>query len=487
MALPIPMPDHATRYDDVPYPGLVHPWSHPRSVGALASMFGVPAAPPEHARVLDLGCATGSNIIALAADLPHAHFVGVDVSASQIAAGRETIAALGLTNVTLEVGDLEHDLALGSFDYVIAHGVYSWVSPALQDRLLAHCKAHLAEGGVAYVSHNTYPGWHFVEAVRQLLLRRTPPDLPPLERMAAARDVLDAHLEAAEEGSLHRALLLTEREFLGKSANAYLYHEHFIPEHHPTYFEDFVAHARRHDLDYLTNARPDLILPGTQPPNIAKAIARVEDRVAVQQLIDHHRNTRFRWTLLCHAGPEPRLAIAPEVLARLHISLPRDREVNFTKDGGEVTNREGRTLTVPNRAIVERLDALRHLSPSSVPFPALVPLDEEQGRALAGALVGLFFAQVVDLTLSPVEAASTLPERPAVPAFNRFQARRGQPVTSRTFISQELDATGYRLVPLLDGTRDIAALAAELGEEPEHIEGLVRIYLDCGLLLDPPD
>jgi len=206
---------HADRYDDLPYPNLVHGRSHPRATGAMAVLYGLDAPPLEGARVLDLGTAAGANLIAMAAELPAARFVGVDVSPRQIEAGREMVRDLGLDNVSLvcasfdELGDVA---ALGApFDYVICHGVFSWVRPELQQVILELVARVLGPRGVAYVSYNTYPGWHFGNIVRELMLRETDPDASPLERVLAARRALERHVEASEDKSLRRALLVAER------------------------------------------------------------------------------------------------------------------------------------------------------------------------------------------------------------------------------------------------------------------------------------
>ena len=54
--------------------------------------------------------------------------MGCDLAGRPIAAGRRIAAALGLSNLTLVHADMRAlPAALGEFDYVIAHGVYSWV------------------------------------------------------------------------------------------------------------------------------------------------------------------------------------------------------------------------------------------------------------------------------------------------------------------------------------------------------------------------
>ena len=56
------------------------------------------------------------------------------------------------------------------FDYIIAHGVYSWVPDPVRDRILAICSESLSPNGVAYVSYNTYPGGHIRDMVREMML-----------------------------------------------------------------------------------------------------------------------------------------------------------------------------------------------------------------------------------------------------------------------------------------------------------------------------
>ena len=124
-----------TSYEEVPYPSRAFAETHPDHLATLARLFGLTPPPVERCRVLELGCAAGSNLIPMALSLPGSHFVGVDLSSRQIAEGQATAAALGLTNVVLEVLNLaDVGSGLGRFDFIIAHGVYSWVEEALPRR-----------------------------------------------------------------------------------------------------------------------------------------------------------------------------------------------------------------------------------------------------------------------------------------------------------------------------------------------------------------
>ena len=164
------MNDIANRYDQVPYQSLSVPYTHPDRLATVATLLGLQPAPVERCRVLELGCASGGNIVPMAAQLTSSTFLGVDLSQRQVAAGRKILADLGLTNVELLHTDLR-DLGseVGTFDYIITHGVYSWVEPAIRDALLSLVKASLAEQGVAYISYNTLPGWHLRSIVRDAM------------------------------------------------------------------------------------------------------------------------------------------------------------------------------------------------------------------------------------------------------------------------------------------------------------------------------
>ena len=136
-------------YDQVPYPALSFSQSHPDSLAIMATLLGMTTAPVERCRMLELGCAVGGNLVPMAYALPDSEFVGIDSSASQITEGDAMIAALELGNITLKHLDiLDVDPSLGQFDYIIAHGVYSWVPEAVRDKILQICKQNLAPNGV---------------------------------------------------------------------------------------------------------------------------------------------------------------------------------------------------------------------------------------------------------------------------------------------------------------------------------------------------
>ena len=154
-------------YDRVPYDSKPFPQTHPDRLATMASLFGLKPPLVDTAQVLELGLAGGGNLIPMAVALPDSHFVGIDLSPRQVDEGVRVVERLGLTNIELRAQDiLDLGEDLGVFDYILCHGVYSWVPASVQEKILEIHARHLAPGGIGYISYNAYPGWHLRGVVR---------------------------------------------------------------------------------------------------------------------------------------------------------------------------------------------------------------------------------------------------------------------------------------------------------------------------------
>ena len=175
-------------YEVVPYKGRPAGESHPDTLATIATLFGLKPSSVPQARVLEIGCASGENLVPMAAELPEGRFLGIDSSERQVAEGRATIEAAGLGNVELRRMDLrDAGPELGTFDYIVCHGVFSWVTPEVQRGILSLIAATLAPAGLAYVSYNTYPGWHMRGIVRDAMLFHIDGDVDPREGIRKGR------------------------------------------------------------------------------------------------------------------------------------------------------------------------------------------------------------------------------------------------------------------------------------------------------------
>ena len=243
-------------YDAVPYESHAFPQTAPGHLAAIAYLFGLDAPDVSTARVLEIGCAAGGNLIPFAAWHPQARVVGIDLSQVQIDQGRRLVQALGLANLELLQGDIAAmDLAaLGQFDFIICHGVYSWVPENVQEAILSAFDTMLAPEGVAYISYNVYPGWKAKEIVRDAMMLRGGERATPEEKLSYARGMIDFLEEVAPADSvLARALA----DYRAESTNArdyYVLHEHLETFNTPCYFLEFGRRAEPYRLAYLADA-----------------------------------------------------------------------------------------------------------------------------------------------------------------------------------------------------------------------------------------
>lgn len=298
-----------TIYSELGYKSMPFPYTTPATLEAYAALVGVSAPNPKTARVLELGATYGGNIISQALFNPDATFVGIELSQEQVEKGNEVIANAGLTNVSLIQSDIASiGSEIGTFDYIIAHGVYSWVDDGVKDALLRLIDEHLAEDGIAYISYNTYPGWHTMEEVRQLMMFSN--------RDKAQFNHKEKVLHGKTIGSIVGSQILKydnlkERnsKFLGALRSVmqkdeyYVGHDHLEPNNDPVYFYQFNDHLGAHKLAYLCDADLTLSMVRSFDADIADTLDKLalNDHVAQEQYLDFMLDTTFRKSIICKA------------------------------------------------------------------------------------------------------------------------------------------------------------------------------------------
>ena len=298
-----------TIYSELGYKSMPFPYTTPATLEAYAALVGVSAPNPKTARVLELGATYGGNIISQALFNPDATFVGIELSQEQVEKGNEVIANAGLTNVSLVQSDIASiGSEIGTFDYIIAHGVYSWVDDGVKDALLRLIDEHLAEDGIAYISYNTYPGWHTMEEVRQLMMFSN--------RDKAQFNHKEKVLHGKTIGSIVGSQILKydnlkERnsKFLGALRSVmqkdeyYVGHDHLEPNNDPVYFYQFNDHLEAHKLAYLCDADLTLSMVRSFDADIADTLDKLalNDHVAQEQYLDFMLDTTFRKSIICKA------------------------------------------------------------------------------------------------------------------------------------------------------------------------------------------
>jgi methyltransferase-like protein len=467
-------------YDAFPYESYPFAQSHPDRLATVAWLFGMDPAPVEKCRLLEIGCSSGGNLLPMAVSLSDSEFVGIDLSPVQIGRGRADVEALGLANIRL----LEMDLMdvsdnFGTFDYIIAHGVYSWMPALAQERLFEICRRHLACLGVAYISYNALPGWRMRSIVRDAMIYHTRGAPDPKMRVAQARAMLDFLAESTKDDvSPYAALLRSEAQNLHSQPDYYLVHEHLEPENHPEYFHRFAERAARHDLAYLGESDFGRMLGNEFGPEVKATLARVApDLIRREQYMDFLRNRTFRESLLVRSGVDLNRKVSPMRLTAMRVgSKARSASEAPVVDGVTVEqfrlpDGKGFSSSVPitKAAFV----VLAQHWPINVAFEDLYAearallssqpdVSQDSERALlASELLWCYSAGYAELHRSASRYTTRPGERPEADALARLQAARGPRVTNLRHELTRLDDEGLRrLCMALDGTRTQEELMA---------------------------
>lgn len=298
-----------TIYSELGYKSMPFPYTTPATLEAYAALVGVSAPNPKTARVLELGATYGGNIISQALFNPDATFVGIELSQEQVEKGNEVIANAGLTNVSLIQSDIVSiGSEIGTFDYIIAHGVYSWVDDGVKEALLRLIDEHLAEDGIAYISYNTYPGWHTMDEVRQLMMfsNRDKTQFNHKEKVLHGKtigSIVGSQILKYDNLKERNSKFLGALRSVMQKDEYYVGHDHLEPNNDPVYFYQFNDHLGAHNLAYLCDADLTLSMVRSFDADIADTLDKLalNDHVAQEQYLDFMLDTTFRKSIICKA------------------------------------------------------------------------------------------------------------------------------------------------------------------------------------------
>ena len=478
MSEPLPPND----YNRVAYPTMAHPQTFVDGLAVKGILRGMTPADPARARVLELGCGDGFNLAAMAVLHPGAAYVGVDYAADAVARGRAMLAEAGLGQVRLESGDIRHldRLAeLGEFDYIVAHGVFSWVPPDVRDALLAALARLLAPQGVAFVSYLALPGAYQREIARTLVRFHTRATPDPEEKILQARSLMDLVAKGSTVDNVYTRLIAAESELIRGHTGEAFFHDELSDVSFPLLFTDFLAHAGRYGLEFLSEA--EYAMPVAQYlSEVGREALRPlqSNRILLEQYLDLMEGRRFRQTLLVRQGmPGP---TDPGRLSALRINLrakpvgPPGPLAGPEPDVYEGTGRgQAQARTPLDKAVMRALaahpgraqplaeilgTARTSLAAEAVPPPA------DADDAACDFLCRAYLPGLVEVRVGELPFTLDAPERPVSHPLARYLLRRGaKSILSYSGRFVEVQGSlGRRLLELLDGTRDRAALVAEL-------------------------
>ena len=301
-------------YADLGYLSQPFPYASAPFLESYARLLGLLPAPASTARILEIGSSYGGNLISQALFYPKATFTGIEIAPTQVSVGKTYIDQLGITNLTLLEGDVnESHHHLGTYDYIITHGFYSWVDEETKDNFLRLCKEHLAENGILYMSYNTYPGWHKMDSVRALLefANKDIDTLNHREKVRHGKTVASKlgalMLEYDTVKNQQASFLQSLRQTLQKQ-DCYVGHDHLEPVNTPVYFHQCIDHMAEHEFTYLCDCDLNLSFPDVYDETLRTKLQDLapHDPLAREQYIDFMLNTAFRKSLFTHKGATPK-------------------------------------------------------------------------------------------------------------------------------------------------------------------------------------
>lgn len=483
-------------YDSVPYPSYTFPQTHPDRLSTIGSLYGIESADPEKCRVLELGCGDGTNLLSFAFALPNSSFIGVDLSSTHVDRAKKAADELMLQNASFQQADIT-DLRvsdLGQFDFIIAHGLLSWVPVSVRTHVLRIFRDCLSPNGIGYISYNAYPGCHIREISSEIMKLEAALHSDPGEQVKRSMTFLEEIANSAEADSLYQAMLKIELSHIVDRSEQNVYHDDLSAINQPFYFRDFTELLDRSGLRFISEADPSSSPAGKLTLNGQKLLASAGDDVLRrEQLIDLIICRRFRCSLVCKA--ETQIAAVPMGdISGYYVSAKIDNEATSEqlRSNTPVVFRgpDGTTVAIDHPLTKAALARLRELYAHRVPFHELVR-DAANDLGLAEAtnsditrttniLRQFHDAGLVNLHRYQPKFAREIGERPQASRFARWQLRNGsESVTS---------LAGPNLVPgntltkmflsMLDGHHTVPELISQLelvaDVRPDELEDLRR-------------
>lgn len=481
-------PKKLTAYDTTPYPSQAHPTTHIRVLETTGALFGMSPKPISRCRVLELGCASGMNLVPQALDFPKSEFLGIDLSGRQIGEAKRLAKDLGARNVEFRHADImEVDASWGEFDYIICHGILSWVPDEVQEKIFGVFQTNLTPQGVAIVSYNTYPAWHSVEIVRNAMAFHASQFNSPQERLEHAVAFARFMAEYGPKESPLTAIFKQESAITLSQDKGYVAHEYLETCNRPFYFTQIAGMAKEHALQYLGEPVFALMLLNNYPiPDDIGQMIRAMPLLKQEQYIDFFSYRRFRSTMLCRQDVALDRSLGSEDLMRFHFALAsRDSDelkkmdpagddrlkMTFPVLGFTVTLEVSDPLVKAAMVYLyrerPRYVSCEELWEKAVSLGKLTPApkrdDPKQGlRALADSLVIPFSRGILNICLTPPKLTTRIAERPKISDIAQWQIARSSAVVSPLHNTHVLDPVMTHILRRLDGYHDRKQLAKSL-------------------------
>ena len=483
-----------TTYDELPFSSNLHAERHPGHLQTIAGLHGVATEDLEGALIVEIGCGSGDALLPLAATMPRTTFVGIDSASTLVEYAQREAAALTLENITFTTADFRAWHSEQQAAIILCHGLFSWVSTALQQDLLTFFASHLSPSGLLYLSWNALPGWNIRGVVRDLLRSFVDRDLPPEKQVTAARTLLRL-IEATAGHDLDRPYsLLLQRELarIAQEPDSYLFHEYLADENHPYTLTQMSALMEQQGLYYVADvqmSRNGITRLHSTPQLTADLHSQLPDYRAREQLTDFIRGTAFREGIFCKqqlSRHEADFARLKKLVISSSLRAQAPLEILLSHAEVAFCDLAGREVLLTDPLTKVALKYIADFWPGAVPFykvsTRVHELTKESSRHveehLLAELSRLFVDDLVFFSGWAPSLTADFPSQPLVPAYIRRQAARSSRLTNLQYATIHLDSFERYILKSLDGTQSAAALV-QLVLAALH-EGTLKLAGDSG-------
>mgnify|MGYP000128368866 CR=1 FL=1 len=476
--IPAPNP-----YDEVPYSSYPFAQTDPARLRSTAYLFGMKDTPVEKARILELGCASGNNILSIASRYPNSECVGIDLSKAQITEGKKRIEELGIKNLKLEqISILDIKPNYGKFDYIICHGVLSWVPDDVQEKILDICKNNLTPNGVAYISYNTMPGWSSVKALREMMLYHTSNFPGASDKAFQARALLQFMHQGSKalNKNFYTDLIENELSVLSNQSDWYLLHDHLEENNKPYYFHEFMDMAANNNLQYLADTELSTMFVGNLPEETMKILNTSNDLVRSEQYMDFITNRRFRCTILCSAEQQLNRNLTVSHIANKYFTsrfhLPDDindyiyahgKTINFQAPGNLIFTTSEPEIIAALTILSQQRQKPMHMDDICKAVTELltsksIPVKDNLKEFLATHFLRNIFTSGIVMHMDEGLHCKFVSEKPKAFELAVYQSQKQPWITNLLHETLQINDLDRALLPLLNGKNDVNAIAKKL-------------------------
>ncbi len=494
-------------YDDVPYPSFTFPQTRPDRLSAVGRFYGIETAMPDKCRVLELGCGDGTNLLSFAYCHPESEFLGIDLSKVHIDDAQNAASQLGLNNVVFECADVttKPSAELGKFDFIIAHGLFSWVPDFVREHILRIYSECLNPNGVGYISYNAFPGFHIRQIVRGIAQYHTAGIEDANEKVNQAKTILGFVREALPADALNAQLIERELKEMFERTPSNIYHDDLSGFNQAFYFHEFAEMIKEHGLQYISEADISSSNISGMSEDVVSALNAIgTDVIRREQYIDFIKFRRFRSTLVCHDDIEIDRSPEPSIVRNFRFSSPLKPESDanlFDTEPVTFTGERDETAQLNHPLTKTMLARLGRSWAQSLDFDALlanavgdlaangVSVSDDDVTKTETYLLQMARVELVHIHRFAPATVGAVSDRPKASDFARWQIKRDcKAVTTMTGMNLEPESDLVRLIiSLADGTRNIEELQKALlgsvevpDEQREDFEAsLPRIVEDC--------